>query len=86
VPVVVIRNRHTIPQERFNTDFVAAHGLGCVVGHWREIPRAVAQLHRDPAARARIRERLAALPPNRAVYEVVDLIGGEIDRAAAPKG
>jgi len=86
VPVVVVRNRHTIPQERFNTDFVAAHGLGRVVGHWREIPGAVAELHRDPAERARIRKRLAALPPNRAVYEVVDLIGREIDRAEASQG
>jgi 1,2-diacylglycerol 3-beta-galactosyltransferase len=86
VPVVVIRNRHTIPQERFNTDFVAAHGLGRVVGHWREIPGAVAQLHRDPTERARIRERLAARPPNRAVYEVVDLIGREIDGAEASQG
>lgn len=86
VPVVVIRNRHTIPQERFNTDFVATHGLGRVVGHWREIPGAVAELHRDPAARAQIRERLAARPPNRAVYEAVELIGREIDRAAASAG
>jgi 1,2-diacylglycerol 3-beta-galactosyltransferase len=77
-PVVVVRNRHTIPQERFNTDFVAAHGLGRVVGHWREIPGVVAELHRDPAERRRIRERLAAQPPNRAVYEVVDLIDGEM--------
>jgi len=84
VPVVVIRNRHTIPQERFNTDFVAEHGLGLVVGHWREIPGAVAELHRDPEALARIRARLAALPPNRAVYEVVELIDREIGGAASP--
>jgi len=86
VPVVVIRNRHTIPQERFNTEFVAAHGLGRVVGHWRDIPGAVAELHRDPAARARICERLAALPPNRAVYEVVELIGREIERTETSTG
>jgi len=86
VPVVVIRNRHTIPQERFNTDFVATHGLGRVVGHWREIPGAVAELHRDPDERARIRERLAALPPNRAVYEVVELIDHEIGRPDASTG
>jgi 1,2-diacylglycerol 3-beta-galactosyltransferase len=74
VPVVVIRNPHTIPQERFNTDYVARHGLGRVVGHWREIPGAVANLHRDPAERERTRARLAALPPNRAVYEVLETI------------
>jgi UDP-N-acetylglucosamine:LPS N-acetylglucosamine transferase len=78
VPVVVIRNRHTIPQERFNTDYVARHGLGRVVHHWSEIPRAVAELGRDPLERERTRERLAALPPNRAVYEVLETIDREV--------
>ena len=39
VPVVVTRNIHTIPQERFNTDFVRDRGLGLVVPHWRRDPR-----------------------------------------------
>jgi UDP-N-acetylglucosamine:LPS N-acetylglucosamine transferase len=77
VPVVVVRNRHTIPQERFNTDYVAEHGLGRVVGHWREIPGAVAALGHPPE-RERVRERLAALPPNRAVYEVLETIDRQI--------
>jgi len=48
VPVIVTRNRHTIPQERFNTDLVKSHGLGLVVHHWSEIPDAVARLRADP--------------------------------------
>ena len=78
VPVVVVRNQHTIPQERFNTDFVTRHGLGLVVRDWREIPSAVQRLHRDGAEREAIRSRLAAMPPNRAVFEVVDLINREV--------
>jgi UDP-N-acetylglucosamine:LPS N-acetylglucosamine transferase len=78
VPVVVTRNVHTIPQERFNTDFVRDRGLGLVVAHWREIPGAVLRLFRDAAGRAAMRDRIAALPPNRAVFEVIDLIAGEI--------
>jgi 1,2-diacylglycerol 3-beta-galactosyltransferase len=74
VPVVVTRNVHTIPQERFNTDFVRDRGLGLVVSHWREIPAAVRRLFRDPPALVSIRERLAGLPVNRAVYEVVDIV------------
>ncbi len=74
VPVVVARNVHTIPQERFNTDFVRDRGLGLVVSHWTRIPRAVLGLLRDAPARTAIRERLAALPENRAVYEVIDLL------------
>ena len=74
VPVIVTRNVHTIPQERFNTDFVRDRGLGLVVSHWREIPGAVLGLLRDAPARAAIQERLAALPENRAVHEVIDLL------------
>jgi UDP-N-acetylglucosamine:LPS N-acetylglucosamine transferase len=80
VPVIVTRNRHTIPQERFNTDLVRDSGLGRVVGHWREIPAEVARLHADPAAREAIRRRLGALPENRAVWEVLEVIA----RAAGP--
>ncbi len=74
VPVVVTRNVHTIPQERFNTDFVRDRGLGLVVAHWSDIPGATLRLYRDPAEREAISGRLAALRPNRAVYEVVDIV------------
>jgi hypothetical protein len=76
VPVVVTRNLHTIPQERFNTDFVRDRGLGLVVSHWREIPGAALRLFRDSSERAAIRGRLAAMPENRAVYEVTDILAG----------
>jgi UDP-N-acetylglucosamine:LPS N-acetylglucosamine transferase len=78
VPVVVTRNIHTIPQERFNTDFVRDRGLGLVVSHWRRIPAAVQRLFRDAAGRAAMRDRIAALPPNRAVFEVIDVIAREV--------
>jgi 1,2-diacylglycerol 3-beta-galactosyltransferase len=74
VPVVVTRNVHTIPQERFNTDFVRDRGLGLVVSRTRDVPAAALGLSRDAEARAAIRERLAALSENRAVYEVIDII------------
>ncbi len=74
VPVIVTRNIHTIPQERFNTDFVRERGLGLVVSRTRDIPAGALRLFRDIAGRAAIRERLAALPDNRAVYEVVDIV------------
>jgi 1,2-diacylglycerol 3-beta-galactosyltransferase len=86
VPVVVIRNRHTIPQERFNTDYVARHDLGRVVSHWREIPEAVADLSRNPRELERTRGRLAALPPNRAVYEVLETIDAVIGITGSSAG
>lgn len=73
VPVIVTRNLHTIPQERFNAELVASRGLGLVVRSWRAIPDAV-RLAREPARRESMRAALAALPPNRAVYEVLDVV------------
>jgi len=74
LPVLVTRNRHTIPQERFNAEFIEQGGLGGVARHWRELPGMVADLRARPLALPAIRERIAALPANRAVYEVVDLL------------
>ncbi len=78
VPVVVVRDRHTIPQERFNTRFVEEHGLGVVVSGWPEIPRAVLALAEDSARLDRLRATIAALPANRAVYEVVEILKKEV--------
>lgn len=75
LPVVVTRNRHTIPQERFNTELVAERGLGLVVGHPRQIPDAVARLAGNGEEMDRLRANLRALPLNRAVYEVIEIIG-----------
>ncbi|HSB61592.1 MAG TPA: galactosyldiacylglycerol synthase [Vicinamibacteria bacterium] len=86
VPVVVTRNRHTIPQERFNARFVEERGLGLVVRHWREIPGAVAGLAGDPERRARLAAAIASLPVNRAVYEAVEIVGGELARARGAAG
>ncbi len=78
VPVVVTRNVHTIPQERFNTDFVARpRARSRRPSLARDPRRGRCACCRDPAARAALRERIAALPANRAVYEVIDLIARE---------
>jgi glycosyltransferase involved in cell wall biosynthesis len=77
VPVVVTRNIHTIPQERFNTELVARRGVGVVVSSWREIPAAVARLAHEPERLRAMRASLEALPPNRAVYEVLDVVARE---------
>jgi 1,2-diacylglycerol 3-beta-galactosyltransferase len=74
LPVVVTRNRHTIPQERFNTELVAERGLGVVVAHRREIPDVVARLAESPQELRLLRANLEALPENQAVYEVIELI------------
>ena len=82
VPVIVTRNIHTIPQERFNTDFVRDRGLGLVVSGTRDIPAAAWRLFRDLPGRTAIRERLSALPENRAVYEVIDIVAAHAHHQA----
>jgi UDP-N-acetylglucosamine:LPS N-acetylglucosamine transferase len=74
VPVVVVRNLHTIPQERFNTELVARRGLGLVVSSARAIPGEVTALRHDPERLAALRRAVAEVAPNRAVYEVLDVV------------
>jgi len=83
VPVVVTCNARTIPQERFNADMVRTHGLGRIVSSVEEMPAAVAGLVGDPAEWDRIRANVRALPPNRAVYEALDVVEAELQRVHA---
>jgi 1,2-diacylglycerol 3-beta-galactosyltransferase len=78
VPVVVPRDARTVPQERYNARLVDESRLGLVVPHWSRIPAAVARMHAEEDLRARIQASLAALPPNRAVFEVLDMLAGEV--------
>lgn len=71
LPVVIAFNRDTIPMERFNARFVAEKDLGVVVRRWSDAPAAVVALAKDGERRARLTRNLAALPPNRAVYEAL---------------
>jgi len=85
-PVVVIRNRRTIPQERFNAELVAERGLGLVAGTWDELPRSIARILTDAALRGRFRAGIAALPENRAVWEVLDRVGALVGARADESG
>jgi hypothetical protein len=80
VPVVVNCNARTIPQERFNAEMVRSLGLGRVVATVDEMPAAVADLRRDPEEWKRVRANVRALPPNRAVYEALDVVEAELRR------
>jgi UDP-N-acetylglucosamine:LPS N-acetylglucosamine transferase len=66
LPVVTVRNAWTMPQERYNTEWVQALGLGTVARSFRAIRPAVLDLLvRLPAYRATV-----AAQHNRAVHEV----------------
>jgi 1,2-diacylglycerol 3-beta-galactosyltransferase len=71
-PVIVERNAWTLPQERYNADWVLEKQVGLVVHGPREIPSAV-KLLLEPANLARFRARTAAIR-NRAVYEIPGIL------------
>ncbi len=81
LPVIVTCNSGTIPQERFNARLIEEQGLGLVTRDWRSIPAAVRRLADEPGLRQAIAARLRALPENRAVYEALDVIAAEAQRA-----
>jgi 1,2-diacylglycerol 3-beta-galactosyltransferase len=70
LPVVVTRNAATMPQERWNTEWVRQHGLGVVHRSFRTVRAAVAEIvARLPDYRARV-----GRVENRAVFEVPAII------------
>lgn len=77
LPVIVVRNAWTMPQERYNTDWVREQGVGLVLRRWRDIDAGVADLAaRWPSLQARV-----AQLDNRAVFELPDLLAAILDRA-----
>jgi 1,2-diacylglycerol 3-beta-galactosyltransferase len=73
LPVLVERNAWTMPQERFNADWVLEQGVGLVVRSFRrEIAGAVRTLL-EPARFEGYRTRAAAIH-NRAVFEIPDFL------------
>lgn len=81
LPVVTVRNAWTMPQERFNSEWIADHGLGIASSSFRCLAGPVRHLiDRLPDYSARIR----AMPPNRAVFEVAELVEQMIPGAPRP--
>ncbi len=74
LPVIVERNAWTLPQERYNTEFVQEKQVGMVVRSFRsrELVKAVAALL-EPDTLARFRANAAALE-NRAVFEIPGIL------------
>lgn len=70
LPVITTRNAWTMPQERYNTDWVTEHGLGIVVKSTRKIRAAVLELlGRVEGFKANV-----GAMENRAVFEVPDIL------------
>ena len=72
LPVIVERNLWTLPQERFNAEWVKKTGTGLVTPSFIQIANAVRNLL-EPATFARLRANIAGLE-NRAVFEIPDIL------------
>lgn len=78
LPVIVERNAWTLPQERYNAEWIREMGVGLVLSNFRGIAGAVARLL-EPAAYARYR-KATEMDQNRAVFEIPDLISAIFER------
>jgi 1,2-diacylglycerol 3-beta-galactosyltransferase len=81
LPVIVERNARTLPQERYNADWVLAKQVGLVVGDFGQIAQTVEELL-EPGNFARFRSNAAAVN-NRAVFEIPGMLQ-EILKKVAP--
>jgi Glycosyltransferase family 28 C-terminal domain/Monogalactosyldiacylglycerol (MGDG) synthase len=70
LPVIVERNAWTLPQERYNADWVREKGVGLVLKNFRHIDDAVAQME---ASLGEFHARVDAIE-NRAVFEIPDIL------------
>ncbi|MGE5567424.1 MAG: glycosyltransferase [Rhodospirillales bacterium] len=78
LPVIVERNAWTLPQERYNTEWVTERGVGLVVPSFRRIVEAVGRMLEPEAFRC-FRERAAAVH-NRAVFEIPGILASIFER------
>jgi 1,2-diacylglycerol 3-beta-galactosyltransferase len=78
LPVIVERNAWTLPQERYNTDWVREQGVGLVLRSFRGIARAVEQLL-ESSTYSRLRANTHA-QTNRAVFEIPDMLAAILKR------
>lgn len=80
LPVIVVDNAWTMPQERYNAEWVRENGVGVVHGSFRTIDRAVEQLLADmDAFKARV-QRIE----NRALFEVPGILERILQQASVP--
>ncbi len=78
LPVIVERNQRTMPQERYNTDWVAEKRLGIVLRSFGEIAQGVEQLL-QPGTFAEFRANACGYS-NRALFEVPAILDEVVER------
>src|ERR1700756_3024612 len=78
LPVIIERNGKTMPQERYNTEWVEEKRLGIVLRSFRDIARGVEELlHEQTLAEFRANARSYS---NRALFEVPAILEEALER------
>lgn len=80
LPVIVERNARTLPQERYNAQWVLENNYGLVVRSWRDVVRATTELI-EPRQLAARRARIGSFE-NRAVFEIPDAFSRILDSSS----
>ena len=81
LPVLIECNAWTLPQERYNTEWVLEKRVGIVLKSFRDIVNGVQQML-DPATMAEFRRNVAKLD-NRAIFEIPEILATLLARADA---
>ncbi|HXF26218.1 MAG TPA: hypothetical protein VN610_03045 [Bryobacteraceae bacterium] len=84
LPVIVERNAWTLPQERYNTDWIREHEVGVVLKSFRQIGEGLSEML-DPANLAGFRANAAAVR-SRAVFEIPEILAGLLHEKLREKG
>ena len=82
LPVILECNAWTLPQERYNTEWVREKRVGIVLRNFRQIVGGVKQLL-EPATLAELRRNVAALE-NRAIFEVPEIFAKLLGEESRP--
>jgi hypothetical protein len=78
LPVLIECNAWTLPQERYNAEWVTEKRVGLVLKSFREVVAGVRQIL-EPARLAEFRKNIAALD-NRAIFEIPEMLASLLAR------
>lgn len=81
LPVIVECNARTLPQERYNAEWIREHGVGIVLNNFGQIEGAVKDLLQSGRLEA-IKRKIARLE-NRAVFEIPEILKTILERSAS---
>ena len=81
LPIIVERNSWTLPQERYNTQWVTEQGVGIVLENFRKIEPLVRELLRSDSLAA-MKERTKKLD-NQAVFEIPEILARILNEHSA---